>query len=369
MGVIPRLHGDINRLNKRYLSVSSSMRRRLINDYEYADSLAETLGIKLHIPKYRVNIKDEDLFLNQVDTYLYDMEYISDTVIKMFRDMDFYSFKRLNNEYISKSDIELLMKEFLDYFLKDLYDIYLDLIRDDRIIVANLGDNLGEAFFLNSLDSYYLALGTNNKNPLLLFETLVHELVHIYSYMFLKNYRYRGIENLNNGFFGETLSLYSELSLYEFLKSKNIFGSGLEFQRNLIDYYVLCYFKTVKYLSEMSRREDAYMFSDNVGYEIKGNNRLIVDDDLGIFHYPASYSEGNLLDCRYAMSSIEAFKLMEREKNGESPKDLINEYLLSFQDDYQMISFLDNYIDLDYMKNSISERNNGLKNLTLSPRK
>ena len=32
-----------------------------INDYEYADSLAETLGIKLHIPKYRVNIKDEDL--------------------------------------------------------------------------------------------------------------------------------------------------------------------------------------------------------------------------------------------------------------------------------------------------------------------
>ena len=88
MGVIPRLHGDINRLNKRYLSVSSSMRRRLINDYEYADSLAETLGIKLHIPKYRVNIKDEDLFLNQVDTYLYDMEYISDTVIKMFRDMD-----------------------------------------------------------------------------------------------------------------------------------------------------------------------------------------------------------------------------------------------------------------------------------------
>jgi hypothetical protein len=60
------------------------------------------------------------------------------------------------------------------------------------------------------------------------------------------------------------------------------------------------------------------------------------------------------------MSSIEAFKLMEREKNGESPKDLINEYLLSFQDDYQMISFLDNYIDLDYMKNSISERNNGL---------
>ena len=187
--------------------------------------------------------------------------------------------------------------------------------------------------------------------------------------MFLKNYRYRGIENLNNGFFGETLSLYSELSLYEFLKSKNVFGSGLEFQRNLIDYYVLCYFKTVKYLSEMSRREDAYMFSDNVGYEIKGNNRLIVDNDLGIFHYPASYSEGNLLDCRYAMSSIEAFKLMEREKNGESPKDLINEYLLSFQDDYQMISFLDNYIDLDYMKNSISERNNGLKNLTLSPRK
>ena len=46
--------------------------------------------------------------------------------------------------------------------------------------------------------------------------------------MFLKNYSYSGQFNIDNGFFGETISLYSELSLYEFLK-KN-FEEALTFE-------------------------------------------------------------------------------------------------------------------------------------------
>lgn len=361
MGVIPKLHSDIAKLNRLYVPASVSMKRRIVNDYEYAYSLAEELGINLDIPKYKVSIKEPELFFNQVDTYIYDMEHIADIVIGMFKQMNFCFFKRYHNEYVSKRDMELLMKEFLDYFLSDLYYIYRDLIKDDRLVVTNLGSNLGESFFLNQLDSYYFALSDKNRNSMLMFETIVHELVHIYSFMFMKNYRYKGIDNLNNGFFGETLSLYSELSLYEFLKSKGIFGDGIDFQRNLVDYYILCYFKTVKYLGEMARRPDTSLSTNNVDYEVFGNNRLIVDDDLGMFSYPESYSKGSILDCRYAMSSIDAFRLLEREKNGEYPSKLINEYLIGCQYENQMDTFLSEYIDLDFMYETIDSRNKALQ--------
>ena len=181
MGLISRLNGDVQELNKRYLTASPSIRKRLISDYEYADSLADTLGIKLDIPKYSVKIDDSSLFLNQVDMYLYDMEKIADVVISMFREMEFYFFKRFYSDTFTKRDVELLMKEFLDYFLSDLYKIYLDFVKDDRIIITDLGSNLGESFFLNQLDSYYMALNEKkNVNYMLLFETIVHELVHIY---------------------------------------------------------------------------------------------------------------------------------------------------------------------------------------------
>ena len=361
MGVIPKLNRDINILNKRYVLAGKSIRRRLVYDYEFAYELGERLGTTLDIPKYPVNIKEDTLFYNQVNDYLYEMESIADIVIGMFREMDFQFFRRLNHIYLSKSELEKLMEEFLEYFLQDLLYIYKDLVKDDRVVLNNLGTDLGEAFSLNSLGSYYICVSENNKNGLLLFETIVHELVHIYSGMFMRNYRFTGLANLYDGFFGEALSLYSEMSLYEFLKSKKIFDDGIDLQRNVVDYYILTYFKTVKYLGEMSRRDDTGFLTNNVDYEITGNNRLIVDGDVGIFSYPEFYSKGSLMDCRYAMSSIEAFRLLEREKNGEDPKKLMNEFLIGCQYENQMDTFLNGYIDLDFMYETLNKRNLELK--------
>ena len=61
------------------------------------------------------------------------------------------------------------------------------------------------------------------------------------------------------------------------------------------------------------------------------------------------------------MSSIDAFKLLEREKNGEDPGKLMREYLIDFQDEDQMGKFLDSYIDLDFMYHTIEDRNMSLK--------
>ena len=356
-----RLQSDVEKLNRRYVLSSKSIKRRIVNDYEYAYELAEQLDIKLDIPKYKVEINDSTLFSNQVAEYIFDMESIADVVIGMFKSMDFYNFKRLGNYRISKKETEELMKSFLDYFLSDLYYIYLDLLKDDRVYITDLGTNLGESFFLNSLHSYYMSLSENNKNPILMMETIIHELVHIYSFIFLSNYRYKGIDNLNNGFFGETLSLYSELSLYEFLKGTHVFGDGLELQRNSVDFNLLCYFKTVKYLAEMMKRPGAVPTTNNCDYEIFGDNLLDIEPADTIYYYHPSYSKGSILDCRYAMSSIDAFKLLEREKNGEDPGKLMREYLIDFQDEAQMGKFLDSYIDLDFMYHTIEDRNMSLK--------
>lgn len=369
MGVISRLHSDIEELSKRYLTASKSIKRRIINDFEYADSLAERLDIKLQIPNYKVSYKDFGLYMNQVDECLMDFEGMADVIIGMFKEMDFYSFYQISHEYMSKHDQELLMSEFLDYFLKDLFSIYQSLIKDDRVIIGDLGSNLGESFFLNQINSHYIVLSPNNKSGYIMLETIIHELCHIYSAIFMKNYRYSGQYNLDNGFFGETISLYSELSLYEFLKKKCAIGVGGDLQRNLVDYYILTYFKTIKYLCEMAKRVDTSFRSNNVEYWVDGNNRLIVDNDTGMYSYPEFYSNGSLLDVRYALSTIEAFNLLERERNGENPKKIINEFLISCQNDSQLDDFLDSYIDLDFMFNTIKDRNVLLKNKLLSPKK
>ena len=199
-------------------------------------------------------------------------------------------------------------------------------------------------------------------NDIYLMETVIHELVHVYSNMFLCDYRFKGLDNLNNGFFGETLSLYAELSFYEFLVKKNIFGDDLLFHRNLIDFSILKYFKTINYIAKISVRENTTIITDNSDYEVKGKSILLVDKNKPFFEYSRDYKKGNLLDFRYAMSSIDAFKLLERELSGEDTKRMINDYLLGFQVEDQMEIFLSQYHSLDFMYNSIDKR---IKELSL----
>ena len=111
MGVISKLQSDVDKLNKLYLPASKSIKRRLINDYEFAGAIADTLGIKLNVPNYNVGFNYTSLFINQVDEYMMDLEGLADVIIEMFREMNFYSFYQISYEYISKHDQELLMKE------------------------------------------------------------------------------------------------------------------------------------------------------------------------------------------------------------------------------------------------------------------
>lgn len=356
MEIPERLSKESELLTRMYNASSKSMKKRIEYDFDYLKDIAETLDTKIYVPNYDLKI-DDSIFMRQVEYYIDDLEYLAEIIINLFKYIDFYYYERLSYIDFSKKDLEDLLSEFLEYFSKDLFNIYKELLSDGRIDFSVLNQASGESFFLNHIDSYYMIFNPKVKSKLFLLETIIHELCHIYSNRFLKNYRYNATKNIQEGFFGETVSLYSEMSLYEFLKRKNINNDGLNFNRNCVDYLILHYFKTINYIAKVSVRDDIELFTDNVIYRAVGNNSLDIEEAGSIYEYTDRFYNGYLQDFRYAVSTIDAFSLLQREESGEDVGRMINSYLISFQNDRMMDEFLEREHDVGYMFSKIKDRN------------
>lgn len=360
MSISERITKESELLTRLYNASSKSIKKRIEYDFDFLKDIAETLDAKIYVPNYDIKI-DSSTFMRQVEYYVDDLEYLAEVIIELFKNIDFYYYKRLSHLDLSKKDIEELLREFLEYFSPDMLSIYKELIEDGRIDFSILDQASGESFFLNHIDSYYMIFNPKVKSRLFLLETIIHELCHIYSNRFLKNYRYSATKNLQEGFFGETISLYSEMSLYEFLKRKNINSDALDFNRNCVDYLILHYFKTINYIAKVSMRDDIELFTDNVTYRAEGNNRLDIEEEGSIYAYGESFYNGYLQDFRYGPSVLEAFSLLQREENGEDVRRMINSYLIGFQNDRMMDDFLEKEQDLGYMFTKIKNRNMSLR--------
>lgn len=362
MGVEVTARKDVEHLKNAFLHANKTQRKRIIFDFDFASSMEEALKCDFKIPDYSTSSEDPSLFMNQVIDYIYELEQIAEYVIEMYKRMGFYNYQRSCFRTLSKENAETILKEFLEYFFRDLLKLYEDLVKNNRVDIADLGPNAGESYLFNMLKSYYILINGNYYNHLFLLETIIHELMHIYSNMFLQNYRHYGLQNLNNGFFGEALSMYAELSLFEFLKRRKLFGEELLLHRNMLDFAILRYFKTINYVAKMYERADTDFYSDNSSYRITGKIGLQQDQGVPFFEYPsADYAKGNLLDFKYALGGIEAFNFLRREQAGEDIKRMIDTYLLGFQFEDQMDKYLEEYHDLDFMYANINERTQELK--------
>lgn len=360
MGVTTEALLDVQKLNAIYTKASKSMRQRIQCDFDYVSNLGDVLDIELDVPDYKVNLQDPNIFFRQINAYLYPMEELAEYVIEMFKCIDFYWYQRMCYRSLKDGEFSSLLKDFLEYFFKDLIDIYNYLVEHDHVFSVDLRGVSGESFLFNQIESYYIAL-CDSASDIYMMETIVHELMHIYANMFLCNYRSAGLANLQNGFFGETLSLYAEVSLYEFLRKRGVCGDELLLGRNWSDYAILDYFKTVNYVAKIANREEITLETDNVDYTVMGKNKLRLDVGVPFFCYSDSFSKGKLLNFRYAMSSIDAFSFLKREKEGDNIKKMINDYLIKFQSDSMMDEFLSEFHDLTFMHQEINNRVQELK--------
>ena len=116
------------------------------------------------------------------------------------------------------------------------------------------------------------------------------------------------------------------------------------------------YNKIPKHIIEKMTRE----MDQNYQYSVTNANgdesklKLMIDDGVPFYQYHEELKEGSTIDYNYGLATLDAYKLLRRELNGENPHKLINEYLLSLNKD-MLSETLDKY-NLDYMNEVISGR-------------
>ncbi|MCH5167059.1 MAG: hypothetical protein J1F35_04115 [Erysipelotrichales bacterium] len=342
------------------------IRSKLLNIYKYADKykkkrmaydfsnfnqLVLVSGFpNLVIP---IEIYDEaNCFAYRVYEYLEDFEVIADEVIDMFKETNFFLARNAGAINFSKKDLDDISKEFLLGFSADAYKLYEDLIREKRVFDFEKKYLAGEAYILT--ESNLAFIGKNDHelaNTLFPLATMVHELMHIYVEFFLKNYRYTATFNSMDGFYAETIPMYSELEFYKFLVNNHLCGDSKHFNANYNDYIRLSYYKRIKYIVEMARRDDANVTFFDAKYEISGNTSLEIETNNPVFTYSSNYEKGSLNPFVYAMSLLDAYKLLEQSDNGD--KNIINNYLISLQDPDKLEKDIINGYDLSFMRDDI----------------
>ena len=353
---------DINKLERKFMSASYSKKKNLVYEFGSLVSLLDILGIDQKLVyDYKLANKIIGSFLNEIKIYLREFEQLADDVIKMYKDNNFIYYRNPGNLYLSHNDKLDLLRSFLEYYCQDAYQLYLDLLDQGKIFVAS-NDVAGESFSFDSIKSRYLMVSDVNMDSIMEIETVIHELMHLYCSKFLQNYTVKYMRNFYNGFYYETVPLYSELSFYDFMKKEGINNFNLEMHRNLIDRYILEYFLTIKYLAKIAEREDVTIILGDFDYHViknKENDKpLSIDtnETNPMYMLNEKYANGRTVDFIYAMSSIAAARLIEKERiNKISPKMLINEYLLTFGDDEMLLKDLTSR-NIDDLSNDIKKR-------------
>lgn len=342
------------------LHPSVSMQKRISYDVDSFNSLVCQAGFHdLELKAYPVPQKE--LFPYKIQQNFDYLDEIAKTVIGIYKSINFYYYKREGKVYLSPQDKKDIMREFLEYFCPAARDLYKEIYDNGKVFITNLDGNMGESYILQNIDDYYLAIDQKDLGDILELETYIHELMHIYSHHFLHNYTWNSAKNTFNGFYLETIPMYSELEFYRFLKEKGIFGDNLHFHRNVIDYNILTYFKGMHYLSEMDFRVDNEIICDNCNYKVSGNNILKEDEGVPFFEYQDWYKEGCVNEFCYGMGIIDAYDILNQNDDGKSSDRLIRKYLLSLQNPNKFDEDIMRGYDLRFMKDCLQERNAYLK--------
>lgn len=349
-------------LEQEKIGRGKSMLRRLAYDIDSFNSLVCLLD-NHDLEMESIPEKKDNYFMYKVMNNLDYLEQIADCIIDFYKDIDFYYYQNRPDLKLSSKEKKEIFSDFLKQFSNDAYLVYKDLYNEKRIFFSDLGNELGESFILSELDEYFIALSGDNNNDLLEIETYIHELMHVYSHKFLKNYSWNHSKNTLNGFYLETIPLFSEIAFYNWLESVGFSKNDLLFHINLNDFVNLRFYKTIKYLSQISLRDDAFVVCDNINYKVYGNNDLDIDQGIPFYGYSESYKSGGLNNFQYGMGLIDAYSLLERKINGEDTSKLINEYLLTLQNPFKFYSDIMRGYDVTFMRDTVLKHNSELKEL------
>lgn len=351
---------DFLKLDSSYRSASLSQRKRLEFDKLVFNDISNVSGLGVEL---RVNYKNLPFSLiYYIESKLEELDSISTSAIQAFKDVDFKCFHVDKYKKLSLKSKKEILGEFYRYFNSKYARIYNQMLDDNRIFSSGFDGNAGLAFPLPAIGSYYLGVALGEQNDLEALETIIHELSHIYSYMFLSNYRHNAIYNLNNSLYTETLPLYAELSFYDFLIRNRFFDTDMEFMRNNEDYLNLFWYKTIKYITTVGVRPNTQLYSNDVEYTMTGDIHLDIDEGIPFFRFPDEMAKGDLVNFKYAISLLEAYNMLEQERAGEKPEKISNEFLIKMQDEKYVHDMPVDY-NYSFMKNEILTRQKRLEKI------
>lgn len=354
-----------------YNRASKSMKERILYDISFYNHLVTLFGLenKLFILNREI-ISDEKLLNPSVSLAsrgIEELEYfstIADEVLGVYKSEGVIGIGTDANPFLSPQDQKDILREFFNWFCPKLEEIYQDLIDKGRIIEVDTSASIfGFSILAPVSGEYILGKDRGCKTSLSWIETCVHELMHIYSAKFLMNYRFSGFENMLSGFFSETISMLAELELYRFYTERHICYDAANLHAHINDLMYLRNYKSMKYLSILNNRDDAYMnvSPDGYGYIVWGNIDVNIPGEEPLYGNYKNYDDISVEEFIYAMSLIDAYNLEERIVNGE--KNVINNYLIDFQWSDKLEERKQKALNLDYMRHSIRKHQEGVNRI------
>lgn len=338
---------EYNSLLTQKLQVSSlSKKRRIAYDLGTIYSVYEMFGVRKNLPNYSQYLNGTSL-TNETFKNVDSFSSIAKSIINVKEVSSYYNYRLFPYDKISDKDNNII-KEFFNYFLPKLSNIFRELYNDDRILFVSNLTTAGFAIPLIELDKYFIAISSDDNYGLETFTTLIHELLHVYSLKFLKNYRFSVTRNLIDGLFCEAVSLYGELSFLVFLLNKHILSEEALILLNLFDNILFDTANSVNLFSKIIDSPNIYIKFDNTKYELY---------DLGTSEEENTLCKGDFVDFSYIVGFVEAYNLLYKELNGANIEKSINSFLLELDDPYLFEKKYCDGVDLSFMQSEITKRN------------
>ena len=188
---------------------------------------------------------NHDIFCKIIDEYYYNVEK-NYSYNKRFVKMLNHFNKRyiisdnsiVFNNYLEFKDVLFLVSDFLKYYDKKIYNHFVKLFNEDRIMAVSICED-AEGFCIPQnflIDSY---ISYNQKNYILDVSTLCHEIIHSYvkehvRYNNYKNFKYEFINNMD-----EVYSLFIELALFDYLEKIKFDANDIYLARKANDIEVI----------------------------------------------------------------------------------------------------------------------------------
>ena len=319
--------------NKAKRVHSKSMAFRCGYDYTFLANLLEIAGIKdISLREDMMALVPHEL-LENISIYIEDLGSLAKEVIKMYKSINFYCYLRHGNTNISNKDKSSILKEYLLERMPWAYQLYKDLYKDGHIFLMDSEQDYGVAYLMPLVDDYYMAINRCSLNDLSDIETTIHELMHIFVARLAYSYSWENHHNIISGFSKETASLYSSLSFFDFCMEHHICTDDALLNRNIVDYDILFFFKLINYFYEMGvKREESLLISDGMEYKFDEIHKMDEDKGVPFFQYhEEEYANESFNKFIYATGYVEAYELLRLEREGNDPKKVINDFVLSRQ--------------------------------------